>query len=438
MRLLFALLAPLAALCQHSANALPSPTASASPARLDVARSPADLFRIRVLQLLAPVVSVSGMNITAERKSASGFHAFILKKSTKAGETVWTLTDRDSGVVLSQITGARLAIEGEQIRINLKAVPDSLVIESRTSRVSDVIATLDLETYLKGVLPSEMPASWPMEALKAQAVAARTFAIFRKAQRAEGSAFDLDSDVSDQMFSNPLSDDETSVPVANVDRALRETKGELLEDTKHGVFAAYFHADCGGHTEEASEVWGSGEKLGTAVDGGCPMNPRATWTLKMSNDQLSARLAKATKRSMGSVELLTADARTSSGRIASLRVAWSDRSTSALSGNEFRAAVGFDRMRSTQFKITREGSDYVFKGQGYGHGVGLCQWGARQMAKAGHSYKDILKHYYPKALLANAHKIQRELVASRSNRQENFNDEKSDRAKNQQVAQLHK
>lgn len=377
-------------------------------------------FRIRVAQLRTTTFSMNGSDLKIGPKKFAGFHAFKLERKGDA----WTVRDRDSAFVLV-VYGPSLSIDGTDVRLNLKAVPGRLQINAHGGAKTDVIATLDLETYLRGVLPSEMPASWPLESLKAQAVAARTFALYRRAHRAPGADFDLDSDVSDQMFQNPLTENETSVPLVNVERAIRETRGQVLEDAKSTVFAAYFHADCGGRTEEAREVWGSGEKMGVAIDGGCPLNPRATWTLKMSMASLSAKLARALKRT-GSVVSLADGGRTGSHRLAALKVAWNDGTTTTVPGNEFRAALGYDQLRSTQFDFTRTGAEYLFKGHGYGHGVGLCQWGARQMAKAGRGYREILAHYYPRAKLMAL------------DRDDDLNDKEGDRAEDKQVAQFHK
>ncbi len=407
-----------------TAAAVPSPTLSASapaPVSANIPASVAssvasssEMLRIRVMQAHEPEFSISGLDLKVGGLSQTGFHALRIKKGFAEGLALWTVRDRDTHDVVTQMSGNDISVDGENLRINLKAVPDHLMIESRSRRASDVIASLDIENYLKGVLPSEMPASWPLEALKAQAVAARTFALYRKGHPREGSHFDLDSDVSDQMFQHPLSSAPTSAALENVERAIRETRGETLEDSKHDVFATYFHADCGGHTEEARDVWGVGEKMGTAVDGGCPLNPRAVWSLKLSSDQVAARLAKVLKRTSGILASIRSGERTGSGRLASIKVAWSDGTLSTLAGNEFRAALGFDQLRSTQFSIQREGSNYSFRGQGYGHGVGMCQWGARQLAKAGNGYLAILKHYYPKAMLASTHQLEGARVAVKS------------------------
>jgi stage II sporulation protein D len=370
------------ALCHGlGADSLPTPlrTVVSAPQALPAAEP----IRVRVLQLRSKSFSLAGEDIVLNGRLLSGHHAYKLKKFILEGAVSWSIKDRDSKIEISTV--GDLKVVGQGLRLNLKPMPDVIEFLSRTSHVSDVVATLDIETYLRGVLPAEMPASWPMEALKAQAIAARTFALYRKAHQTHD-GFDLDSDVSDQMFLNQAPSS------TNAETAIRETAGVILEDTKHHPFAAYFHADCGGQTEEARNVW------------------------RLTLKQLSAKL----NRTVVNVE---AGARTSSGRLSSITLAMNDGTTAEIGGNEFRTALGYDQLKSTQFTVARDGDFMVFKGRGFGHGVGLCQWGAREMAKAGHSYVEILSHYYPKASL---------------DRHPDLNDKESNGAHNEQAAQLHK
>lgn len=395
------------------------------------------VIRVRVAQIKAHDFTLSGTDLSIGRLTTHGYHAYKIKKLTSASSALWTITDRDSKEQIAAVPEQTFKVSGDNLRLNLKPVPNALEISSRANRASDVIAKLDLETYLKGVLPAEMPASWPLEALKAQAVAARTFALYRKAHP-NHDGFDLESGVMDQMFLHPLSDDNKLN--LTVDRAILETSGVTLEDHKHNVFATYFHADCGGRTEEAKEVWGTGDTLGTAADSGCPLNPKAIWTLKLTKIQIAERLKE--RRSLRDVRL---GSRTSSGRVSQIVVAWNDGSTTTVQGNALRAALGFDQLKSTQFTMATDGDAVVFKGRGYGHGVGLCQWGARHMAKAGHGFKEILAHYYPGARLVE--QVSSEVAAGRTNqerprektldRNPNLNDKERDRAKHEQAAESH-
>ena len=427
------LLASLSILAMN-ARGMPSPLPLANAASTNSMTTEVSNFRVRVSQQRSRAFTITGTNIAVGDLSPTrGYAAYRIEKLSKAGETTWVISDRDSKKWIANISARSLELNGTNLRIGLKPMPNQIEVESRGPSSSDVIATLDIETYLKGVLPAEMPASWPLEALKAQAVAARTFAIFRREQRlkSDDRDFDLESDVMDQMFRSPLSGDQPLL--RNVDLAIEETKGEILEDQRQNAFATYFHADCGGQTEEAKDVWGSGEKLGTAKDAACPLNPRASWTLKMSSAEMSRRVAKSLGRAADDSKLQIASLRTtdhtSSGRAREMLVAWSNGESQSINGNEFRRALGFDELKSTHFSLSHVGPDYIFKGQGYGHGVGLCQWGARQMAKLGQGYQEILNHYYPKARLIGR--------AGRLDRQVNLDDKERNRTNHKQVAQFH-
>lgn len=358
------------------ANAAPTPFARQVP--------PQNPIRVRLAH--GSSFSLTGVNVVLNNRAYPGLRTFIVREGRAEGAALDT-------------------IAGENLRVNLKPAPSNLEIKGH-----NLIATLDLETYLRGVLPAEMPASWPLEALKAQAVAARTFALYRRAHAGEKD-FDVDSDVNDQMF---LSDTSKAA-----DRAIDETRGLVLRDTRGALVAAYFHSDCGGHTEDAHNVWGTGDSVGTA---GCPYASPALWSLKLSLEQLGHKLRQKISR-------IEVGKRNESGRIQQVYLALADGTGKTLTGSDFRAALGFSELKSTAFEMARAGDGYIFTGHGYGHGVGLCQWGARQMAKAGQGFREILAHYYPKAGIEPGGGL---------DRHPDLNDEEGDGANNKQAAEFHK
>lgn len=348
--------------------------------------------------------SLSGMNLKIERQSLPGaafYQAVRLQAQTLANETTWTVRDRDSGHLLKVCKKKLLEISGEHVRLGLQPMPQNLLLHALGGSRVEVIAKLDLEAYLARVLPSEMPLNWPLEALKAQAVAARTFAVYRRNQREKtGAYYHLEASVMDQAFNWTEDDEVLKDDHKNLLRALQETAGLVLLDQYDAAFAAYFHADCGGQTEQAQNVWGTGPSLGTVVDKGCPMSPMAHWTLQMSREDLSQRLAHFMKLPpTWQVEKLDPAETSDSGRSTFLNITFSNQMHKKLSGQDLRAAIGFERLRSTRFELQRYGNDFRFIGQGFGHGVGLCQWGARTLAREKMSFTQILKHYYPKANL---------------------------------------
>lgn len=367
--------------------------------------SRAELGEVRVrLSKVKTSFSLSGMNLRfpgANERAAESFRAIRVswKPSLQKNKGyLFKVEDRDTRELLAQFHAQAFEVAGQNLRMSLKPVPERLSVVPTGLVEADLIGRMDLETYLKGVLPAEMPSSWPLEALKAQAVAARTFALYRIRQREKVQApYHLESTVMDQVF---FINEETGDSLKNAERAIHETRGFVLRDERGGPFAAYFHADCGGRTEEARAVWGNGEKLGTAIDGACPLSPQARWLAVLSAEEIARRLRE--PGNSASLLELAALTETGSGRVENLALKWGNGSQTQVSGHRFRMALGFDRIKSTNFKLQKlAGGRYEFIGRGHGHGVGLCQWGSRHLALEGRSFKEILQHYYPAARLSD-------------------------------------
>ena len=259
-------------------------------------------------------------------------------------------------------------------------------IVSKDSKVE--IKTIKIEEYLRGVLPKEMSPSFNEEALKAQAVAARTFALKnRKRHQAEG--YDLCNTTHCQVY-NGISDAHE-----RTDKAIDDTFGEVLFYNDK-LIEASFHTDSGGMTENAVDVWGTDfPYLRAATEVQTKTMP---WTVKISLKDFSKKLAD-NKKNVGNVELvqvtnleigkLTED-RSTSGRVQELTILGSA-SQVKLTGTEMRSMFA---LKSTMFDIVISGDEVVIKGYGWGHGIGLSQYGAQAFAEKGHTYEDILVHYY--------------------------------------------
>lgn len=378
--------------------------------------------KIRIVQS-RDAITVAGLDLTLSGRSGvirlgqarargsggSPFGSVLLTSSRVAGRVLWTVADKDTGRIRGRLVGDALEVRGEMLRVDLKPAPKLISIHAvrDSARLMDVVAHMDLESYLLGVLPREMPADWPIEALKAQAVASRTFALDRiRARRSSGRAFDLENTILDQVFEWHEPTDIARGRLANVRRALQETRGEILTDKRGAIITAYFHADCGGRTETASSVWGGREPaMGTAVDGACPMSPRARWTWSVSGEELAMRLRAPLGLSpLARVREVRAEEFSESGRILRVALVTDDGVEQKLSGHQLRATLGFDRLKSTAFEIHKaSGGGFRFEGRGHGHGVGLCQWGARKLAEQGAGYRRILSHYYSKADLSRTY-----------------------------------
>ena len=259
-------------------------------------------------------------------------------------------------------------------------------IVSKDSKVE--IKTIKIEEYLRGVLPKEMSPSFNEEALKAQAVAARTFALKnRKRHQAEG--YDLCNTTHCQVY-NGIGDAHE-----RTDWAIDETFGEVLFYNDR-LIEASFHTDSGGMTENAVDVWGTDFpylRASTEVQ-----TKTMPWTVKISLKDFSKKLAD-NKKNVGDVEFvqvsnleigkLTND-RSTSGRVQELIILGSA-SQVKLKGTEMRSMFA---LKSTMFDIVIRGDEVVISGYGWGHGIGLSQYGAQAFAEKGHTYEDILAHYY--------------------------------------------
>ncbi|HEX5036564.1 MAG TPA: SpoIID/LytB domain-containing protein [bacterium] len=250
---------------------------------------------------------------------------------------------------------------------------------------------IPLERYIAGVLEKEVRADWPLEALKAQAVAARTYALYRKSKPRD-SQFDVLSDTTDQVFES----DENHAP--SIVRAVLETEGQTLQ-SKGRVFEAFFHSCCGGTSESADAVWPGNHPaplVEVHEDPYCSACPPAHWKYRVSLKDFEKRLEQSDRPSTGWSGVVVSE-RDASGRVESATLTSTSRKSLPLSGIELRKILGNTNVKSTLFDITENGDDLVFEGRGSGHGVGMCQWGAKGMAEHGKSYREILEFYYPGA-----------------------------------------
>jgi SpoIID/LytB domain protein len=253
------------------------------------------------------------------------------------------------------------------------------------------INVLPIEEYLAGTLAAEMNADWQTEALKAQAVASRTYAL-RLAKRPKSQHYDLLGTVEDQVYSG--ADAETK----RVREAVESTKGEYLTKGA-GPAQIFFHSRCGGFTEPEDKVWkGNGSHHVTVP---CPYCRTHPFEWKYSVDYATLADALRIPKSLVPPKL-TALERSPTGRVTSLKLDYGLNGTRFLDANTLRSLLGYQRLKSAHFDWKTSGGQIHFAGQGAGHGVGMCQWGAYHLAKQGKTYRDILAHYYPQLTIEGA------------------------------------
>lgn len=247
-----------------------------------------------------------------------------------------------------------------------------------------LINHVDTERYLEGVLPGEIQTSWPMAAVKAQAVLARTYALYRRHER-RNSAWHLKSGTADQMY---LGKNRTD---ARARRAITETRGVVVS-YKGRLAQTFYHANCGGTTEDPGLLWDYGLPYYQVID--VPFgygDPRYFWETEVSYEQLGEVLEKAGLQS-DRVERLEVHQRTPSGRAFDLIVEGNRRQ--AMLAKDFRRHLGYTKLPSLKFDVTATETGFLFSGQGNGHGVGMCQWAAKEMADKGYSFQEILHFFY--------------------------------------------
>ena len=251
--------------------------------------------------------------------------------------------------------------------------------------VLSVVNELPLEEYLVGLINVEISSQWRMEALKAQVVAARTYALFQKIKRA-GDLYHLESSTNDQMYGGIQPEDSRSR------MAVHQTEREIIVFQGKPIFAVY-SACCGGKTESADLLWtGYLPYLQSRECNFCRDSPHFFWNWTVTAESLGRSLASAGFPE-AQVREIKIQERSASQRVLRL-VVRGDRSQTPFSGKDFRRFLGFDRVRSTQFTVKKENGLFFFSGLGWGHGAGVCQWGAKGMAEAGADYRTILKYYY--------------------------------------------
>lgn len=263
----------------------------------------------------------------------------------------------------------------------------------------DATLALGLEEYVYGVLAAEGSVEDEPEALKALAVVARTYAL-RNLRRHARDRFDLCDSTHCQRYQRVREPGARPEFYALVGRVVRETAGEVLRDGAGRVAEGYFSASCGGATADIRTLWGAREappQLRGARDEACAADPRA-WTDEIEAADL-ARALRADARSdvgahLSAVRVLRRDA---GGRAELVELEGERRRV--LRGWDFKIIVGrtlgWNVLKSSRFEVGREGRRFVFRGRGFGHGLGLCQAGAHGLAARGAGYRQILSRYLP-------------------------------------------
>lgn len=289
---------------------------------------------------------------------------------------------RVDGVDSGEIWWAKAAgphrVEGQEVwgRVGVRRAKNGLW----------VLNHVPLEHYVLGTLAGEVFDGWSREMLKAQAVAVRSFALYRQRQRQQ-QPYDVSAGTQDQVYVG------SSVGSTRLREAVQATRGEVLVHAGAPILAA-FHSASGGRTASSEEVWGSALPYLVSRDvHDEEESPDTYWRARVPGPTLVRALA-ALGLATGEIRAVRVAGRGESGRAIRLWVA-GDGGSGTVSARALRTQLGDSLLRSTLFEVSQAGSDVLFVGSGHGHGVGMSQWGGQAMASRGATYREILDIFYP-------------------------------------------
>ncbi len=272
------------------------------------------------------------------------------------------------------------------VELNKLKYRGKLILVPRDNNRFSVLEEIGIEEYLPGVIEGEMPLKWQDDAIQAQVIAARSFAIYQMKTK-ENALYHINK-----------------LDLAYKGSYMNQLKTKKIVDKSRGtvmvynweLFPGYFHSACGGHTEDINHVFKlkSIPPLSGVDCGHCNKSKYFNWKTKLGKDEIEKKL-DTSQNKVKRVRNLITEGIGLGGHCSTIKIEHSG-GTKRINANNFRILIGPNKLRSTSFRVKGEGRSFVFEGSGWGHGVGLCQYGTQDMAKSGFKWFDILKHYYPK------------------------------------------
>lgn len=327
-------------------------------------------------------------------------------KARAAGEPIGARTPGDA-----QVSAARTSL------------PETAVVSAPSPTQFDVLELIEIESYLPGVVAKELPAGWDATTFKAQAIIARSYALHERDRAARaGRAYDIESGESDQAYAGVSLD-------PRVQQAVRETRGTVLTTQGH-ILRAYYSSTCGGRASSAKDVWPTTAGFEFNLDGPlqghasceyCSASPLYRWSVTRKRDDLTRRITAfgrdngAGVRNLKSFAGASASVVNSYERPTQYKVFDADGTWWPLSAEQLRTACNWtgssgrpavtrqERVNSGDATFTLQGDTVTIAGRGFGHGVGLCQYGAQGMARQGKGVEEILLFYYPGARIERSY-----------------------------------
>ena len=353
---------------------------------------------------------LAGAVLPAAASASSADSEPAIRVLLREGRREVTLTQPASGRVIASVSaepGPVLRVDGRRVesrwRLEDHAGPvevDGIAVRGTVEVMAvrqpggapslAVVNELPLESYLAGTLAREMYASWGPEALRAQAVASRTYALQQRAEH-RGRAWHVSAGTRSQVYAG------IDAECPAVRAALDATRGEVLAYRGEPILAA-FHSSSGGRTASAEEVWGEARDYLVSVEvAGDSDSPDSYWRASVSRTTLGRALA-AVAEDVGVVLRARVTELSESERVTRIEFV-GEKGSVELTGRRLRSALGESILKSTLFEVQETAEGFLFVGAGSGHGVGMSQWGARAMARRGDDYRKILSAFYPGAQL---------------------------------------
>lgn len=370
---------------------LPQPKVPEPQIRVNVTPGGTDSFILDVrgpYRLLDPT---SNAELTVEPPLSR-----IVVRATKNGlkfgttETAWTQLE------IAPEKSPAVRVDGHLYRGRMR-------LFRRTDGKVSAVNVLPIEEYLASVVDSEMPAKFPDAARRAQAIVARTYALYQAQQADPKSVFDLMSSQRSQKYLGVEYTDKTNRRLAGESassrRAVQETRG-MVCILNNQIFCTYYSAVCGGQTINGKEVFKDAtEALKSTRCEWCSASPYYRWTTELPRDDFAAITLKQENRGKRiGIQSVQQTVKPGEGRICQFEL-HTRKQNLTYSGIQLRDQLPAGTLLSPHFQITLEKDKVTFQGRGHGHGVGFCQWGAKGMAEAGHDYPAIISHYFAGAKL---------------------------------------
>jgi len=295
----------------------------------------------------------------------------------------------------------RLDVRGRdgELTVNGLTVGGRVIVKRQNGKLLAINA-LPLEDYVKGVVPSEMSAAWHPEALKVQAIATRTYALYKMRQNARKD-FDVVASIKDQVYLYRG----RAAAAGPAALAVDDTRDLVLAYRDEPILAV-FSSTAAGQTEDAWNVWAVDVPYLKGVE--CPFDlnsPWYQWRTNVGLPMLEQRL-RDEGFPVGVIASLAPATYTKAGRVIQVRILHSGGEL-YVKGDDLRRVLGYTVLPSTQFDFDVDGLQVQFAGRGNGHGVGLCQWGAKELAERGYSAETILRYYYPGADIRDLNSLPR-------------------------------